>query len=96
MAAPTTGASMDDSNTIEISKAARPHFVSEKVIAPLLSVSIQFLQKDRRTAKTIPFVKLGDRCLYEPEAVLAAVRARTVGGEVPSGSRSSRKPRNQR
>ena len=29
----------------------------------------------------IPFIRLGDRCLYDLDAAMAAVRARTIGGQ---------------
>jgi len=67
-----------------------PVLVPGSVIARMLNVSESFLEKDRTTAKTIPFIKLGDRCLYEPPVVLAAVRAMTVGGSTPSAARVAR------
>lgn len=57
-----------------------PHFVTDRDLAPILGVSVGFLQRDRREQQRIPFVRLGDRCLYDVDAVLAAVRAQTVGG----------------
>lgn len=51
-------------------------------------VSVGFLQKDRITAKRIPFVRLGDRCLYDIDEALAAVKALTVGGTRPRRGRA--------
>ena len=62
-----------------------PQFVTDVVLAPMIGVSVGFLQKDRREAQRIPFVRLGDRCLYDVGDVLAAVKSLTVGG--PRGRR---------
>ena len=61
-------------------QAGKALFITDRELAPMLGVSVAFLQKDRREAQRIPFVRLGDRCLYEPEVALAAVRGLTVGG----------------
>lgn len=87
---------MDEPNTPASKTALRPALVTEREIAPLLGVSVNFLQKDRRNARAIPFIKLGDRCLYDPDAVLAAVRARTIGGNAPSSDRMTRTRRGER
>ncbi len=71
-------------------------FVSDREMARILGVSVQLLQKDRTTAKRIPVIRLGDRCLYDPPAVLDAVRAMTVGGNTPNAERMRRRPRGQR
>lgn len=63
-------------------------FITDRHLAPMLGVSVAFLQKDRREAQRIPFVRLGDRCLYDPAEAIAAVRALTVGGQ--RGRRGSR------
>ena len=68
-------------------------FVSDVDMARMLGVSPQFLQKDRVGPTRIPFVRLGDRCLYEPEVVLEAVRAMAVGGDQPSRTRMARRLR---
>jgi hypothetical protein len=68
-------------------------FVSDVDMARMLGVSPQFLQKDRVGPKRIPFVRLGDRCLYEPEVVLETVRAMAVGGDQPSRTRMARRRR---
>lgn len=57
-----------------------PLFVTDRELAPLIGVSVGFLQKDRREAQRIPFIRLGDRCLYDVQESLAAVKALTVGG----------------
>ena len=54
--------------------------ITDKELAPVLRVSVGWLQKDRIGAQRIPFVRLGDRCLYDPEDAMAAVKAMTVGG----------------
>ena len=64
---------------------ATPQFVTDRVLAPMLGVSVGFLQRDRREAQRIPFVRLGDRCLYDVPDALAAVKALSVGG--PRGRR---------
>ena len=64
---------------------AKAIFITDRELAPMLGVSVGFLQKDRLGPKRIPFVRLGDRILYEPEVAVAAVRATTVGG--PRGRR---------
>lgn len=66
-------------------QAGKALFITDRDLAPMLGVSVAFLQKDRRTAQRIPFVRLGDRCLYDQAEALAAVKALTVGG--PRGRR---------
>lgn len=70
--------------------------VPDVVMAPRIGVSVGWLRKDRVTSRVIPFIRLGDRCLYDPPAVLDAVRAMTVGGNSPSSDRMRRRPRGQR
>ena len=65
-----------------------PRLVPDKVIAPQTGLSVGYLQKDRRTERRIPFVRIGARCLYDPEAVFAALQSYTVGG--PAHMRRSR------
>lgn len=69
-------------------QTATARLVTDTVIAPMIGVSVGFLQRDRREAKRIPFIRLGDRVLYDPEEVLAAVKAMTIGG--PRGTRRAR------
>lgn len=73
---------------IDTQGATSPRLISDKALAPLLNVSVGYLQKDRRTTKHIPFVRIGARCLYDPEAVFAALQSYTVGG--PAHMRRSR------
>lgn len=63
--------------------------VTDTVVAPMIGVSVGFLQRDRREAKRIPFIKLGDRVLYDPDEVMAAIKAMTIGG--PRGTRRGRR-----
>ena len=56
-------------------------FKPETEMAPLLGVSVSFLQKDRRGSKLIPFIQLGGKVLYDPEEVFPAVKALTRGGD---------------
>lgn len=84
------------SEQVQPNADADPPFVDTLVMARKLSVSPSFLQKDRKGARRIPFIQLGDRCLYEPAAVFEAVRAMSVGGGEPSGLRMRRVPRAKR
>lgn len=63
-------------------------FVPDTVMAERIGVSVGFLQKDRRTARRIPFIQLGDRCLYDPPSVFEALKGYEVGG--PNGARPGR------
>ena len=58
-----------------------PRLITDKELAPALRVSVGWLQKDRIGAQRIPFIRLGDRCLYDPEEAMVAVKAMTVGGK---------------
>ncbi len=69
-------------------QAASSRFVPDTVMAPMIGVSVAFLQKDRRGAKQVPFIRLGDRCLYDPDAVIKALEGYVVGG--PSARRGRR------
>lgn len=78
---------------MEYTKDAPPAKVSSlrigterDVAGKLIPVSLSWLQKDRKGAQTIPFIKMGDRVLYDLDAVEAAVRALSVGG--PRGRRA--------
>lgn len=71
---------MTDTQDQRQPQPGKPLFITDAELAPMLGVSVSFLQRDRREAKRIPFIKLGDRCLYDPQEALAAVRALTVGG----------------
>jgi hypothetical protein len=76
---------MQDTANQAQTQAVTSRFVTDKELAPMLRVSVGFLQKDRITAQRIPFVRLGDRCLYDVADALAAVKALAVGG--PRGRR---------
>ena len=60
-----------------------PQLLNDYELAPLIRMSVSFLQRDRRLAKRIPFVKIGDKCLYDPVAVAAALQALAQGGQTP-------------
>ena len=70
---------------------AAPLLVVDRVMAPMINVSVHFLRKDRRGPQRIPFIQLGDRCLYDPPEVVAAVKALSVGG--PRGRRGRIAPK---
>ena len=72
---------MQDTTEQRQVRATVPRYVTDRELAPMLRVSVGFLQKDRITAQRIPFVRLGDRCLYDVDEALAAVKALTVGGQ---------------
>lgn len=66
---------------------ARSEILTERELAPMLRVSVAFLQKDRLGPKRIPFIRLGDRCLYDKAEVMAAVKAMSIGGSRPRRQR---------
>lgn len=61
-------------------QAAHPRLVRDVDLAPLIGVSVGFLQRDRREGQRIPFLKVGDRCLYDVQAVFDALRQYQRGG----------------
>jgi len=61
----------------------KPLLLSETELAPLIGMSLSFLRRDRRTARLIPFIKLGDRVLYDMDRVKEALRTLEVGGAKP-------------
>ena len=71
---------MSDTANQTQAQATAPRFLTDRELAPILRVSVGFLQKDRISAQRIPFVRLGDRCLYDLSEALAAVKGLTVGG----------------
>lgn len=77
---------MEDTKDAAQAGTRPPRYVTDRELAPILRVSAGFLQKDRLGAKRIPFVRLGDRCLYDFDEALAAVKALTIGG--PRGRRA--------
>lgn len=76
---------MQDTADQAQAQAVTPRYITDRELAPMIGISVGFLQKDRITAQRIPFVRLGDRCLYDPAEALAAVKALSVGG--PRGRR---------
>ena len=75
--------------TITTATSARL-FVDEEELAGLIGVSIHFLRKDRRSARRIPFVRLGDRILYDVERVKYAMLELEQGGPVVKSARGAR------
>ena len=73
--------------TEKAAPATVPALVTDAELAPMLRVSVSFLRRDRVTRQCIPFVRIGDRCLYDPQAVLETVKAGTVGGRQARGRR---------
>jgi hypothetical protein len=67
---------------------AQPRLIRDIDLAPMIGVSVGFLQRDRREAQRIPYLKVGDRCLYDVTAVFDALRQYSVGG--PAGRRGRR------
>ncbi len=68
-----------------------PRLLTETELAPLLRLSVGFLQRDRRERKLIPFVRIGDRVLYDPAVVGEALK----GGLAEGGAAPRRVPRRQ-
>ena len=65
-----------------------PGFLNDVQLAKALNISASFLRKDRRTAKRVPFIRLGDRCLYDLQRAREALLAREEGGQlVPARKR---------
>lgn len=58
-----------------------PIALTEKQTAAQLNVSVFWLRKDRRTKRTIPFYRIGDRVRYDLETVRQSLLARTEGGK---------------
>lgn len=54
--------------------------VDEHQVAAAIGMSLAWVRKDRRTARTIPFFKLGTAVRYDLERVREALRAREEGG----------------
>ncbi|NBW13972.1 MAG: hypothetical protein EBR82_38810 [Caulobacteraceae bacterium] len=55
--------------------------VSDKQLAPLVNVSVQFLRDDRRGERTIPFIRIG-RCIrYDIAMVNKALDGMVEGGQ---------------
>jgi len=58
-------------------------YVSEKVIAKAIGLSIYTLQKDRITEQRIPFTRIGTNIRYSVKAVNAAMALMAVNGCQP-------------
>jgi hypothetical protein len=54
--------------------------LTEAEAAQFVGLSIHFLRKDRRTLRRFPFSRVGDRILYRPERLTAALDALEEGG----------------
>ena len=70
-------------------QAAHPRLIRDRDLAPMIGVSVAFLQRDRREAQRIPFLRVGDRCLYDVQAVFDALKQYQHGG--PTGLRGRRR-----
>ena len=71
--------------------AAHSRLIRDVELAPMIGVSISYLQRDRREGQRIPFYKIGDRCLYDPAVVFNAIRQYEVGGpQARRGRRAAR------
>jgi hypothetical protein len=57
-----------------------PIAVGEAEAAKAIGISVFFLRKDRRNKRLIPFIRLGDRCLYDLNRVRAALLQLEEGG----------------
>jgi hypothetical protein len=71
------------------SSASARLFVDDEELAGLIGVSIHFLRKDRRTARRIPVVRLGDRILYDVERVKHAMLELEEGGPAHRSGRGA-------
>jgi hypothetical protein len=60
--------------------AAPPIGVDEFAMAQALDVSVAWLRKDRRSARIVPFYKIGKHCRYNLERVREALAAVECGG----------------
>lgn len=50
--------------------------------AQLMNVTERWLQLDRSTHRTVPFIKLGSQVRYQGKDLLASIEANRIGGEV--------------
>lgn len=57
-----------------------PKLINEYEMARWLGVSVFTLRNDRQRQRNIPFVRLGGRCLYDPQRVYEVLRHYEVGG----------------
>lgn len=61
---------------------ARTIAVDEHACAEAIGMSVAWLRKDRRTARIVPFYRLGSSIRYDLERVHAALVARAEEGGV--------------
>lgn len=54
--------------------------VDERTIAQALGMSLEWVRKDRRTARVLPFMRIGRCVRYNPAAVMQALAATQEGG----------------
>ena len=54
--------------------------VDDKTVAQALGCSVAYVRKDRRTAKVIPFFRLGGLIRYDLDVVRAKLNASSEGG----------------
>ena len=64
--------------------------LNEKELAGELKISVSWLQKDRVTARLIPYIKVGPRAVrYDLGQVKASLLTRTEGGPVVAKRRAA-------
>jgi hypothetical protein len=71
---------MDDNSKRRAVPPSSARLIPDKEMAPQIGVSVAYLQRDRREGQRIPFVRIGDRCLYDPNEVFEAIKSYRVGG----------------
>ena len=66
-----------------------PHLVRDRQLVEELGgiISVSTLRKDRRTHQLVPFIRFGRLCLYDVDAVRAAIVANSFGGQQKKSSR---------
>ena len=57
-----------------------PHLVDERVAAAALGMSLEWIRKDRRGARIVPFYKIGSACRYSLDRCYAALAQLEHGG----------------
>lgn len=67
---------------------SKPLFQTDAELAPLIGLSKDFLRKDRRTHRVIPFIRVKGRILYDLGRVREALLALEEGGQ-PKRRRTS-------
>jgi hypothetical protein len=61
--------------------------VDEHACAAAIGMSVAWLRKDRRTARQVPFYRLGSSVRYNLDRVKAALAATEEGGPAAKGRR---------